>query len=295
MMKIAVAALRLRPKPLASAEAIAQEIAHANRVDAAVPRSLARTHDVRYHDIGGVPVITLHPRNGSPDGELFYIHGGAYVHPLILPHWYIIKHLIRGANMRVTVPLYRLAPEHTAREALPALDEILQRLTESMLPVVIAGDSAGAAIATACASRARDHGRQLPTAIILFSPWVDASMTNPAIAGIESTDPMLGRGGLVWAAQRWAGDLSVADPVISPIRDTLAGLPPISVFQGGRDIFSPDAAAFVEKATAAGTRAELHFYPDAFHVFVGLPVLPESRSALTRAARTVAAAVSQTR
>ncbi len=36
-------------------------------------------------------------------------------------------------------------------------------------------------------------------------------------------------------------------------------------------------------AKAAGTQAEINLYPDAFHVFVGLPQLPESRAALAHA------------
>lgn len=58
----------------------------------------------------------------------------------------------------------------------------------------------------------------------------------------------------------------------------------LAVLQGGVDVFAPDARRFVDRATAAGTNAELHFYPDGFHVFVGAPRLPESKKALTRAA-----------
>lgn len=154
---------------------------------------------------------------------------------------------------------------------------------KSGLPLIIAGDSAGAAITMACTLRARDSGRTLPTTVLLFSLWVDATMTNPGIAEIEPHDPMLGSEGLIWAAKHWAGDIPIEDPSISPINDSLAGLPRISVYQGGHDIFRPDAEAFVAKAQAAGTHADIHIYPDAFHVFVGAPQLPEARAALAHA------------
>ncbi|GLJ62016.1 MULTISPECIES: alpha/beta hydrolase [Microbacterium] len=99
---------------------------------------------------------------------------------------------------------------------------------------------------------------------------------------------MLGSDGLRWAADRWAGTRPTTDPWISPINDTLEGLPPIAVFQGGNDMFAPDAQCFVDKAVAAGTRAGLHLYPDAFHVFVGVPQLPEAREALSCAAEKIA-------
>lgn len=107
-------------------------------------------------------------------------------------------------------------------------------------------------------------------------------------AAIEPKDPMLGRAGLRWAAERWAGTRSVTDPWVSPINDSLEGLPRIAAFQGGTDIFAPDARRFVEKAVAAGTAAEFDLYPDAFHVFVGVPQLPEAREARARAREVIA-------
>lgn len=285
-MKTLVKALHLRPKPLASADAIAKEVDH-DRENATVPRKLERSHDVVRSSVDGMPVITLTPKSTEPVGELLYIHGGAYVHPLVEPHWHIIEHLAADRPMRITVPLYALAPEHTGDEAYPKLHQVYDDVTASELPLVIAGDSAGAAIVMACTIRARDEQRTSPAAVLLFSPWVDASMTNPDIAAIEHRDPMLGSDGLRWAAARWAGSRPTTDSWISPINDTLAHLPQIAVFQGGTDIFAPDAKRFVDKATAAGTTAEFHLYPDAFHVFVGAPQLPEAKEALTRAAEII--------
>ena len=145
----------------------------------------------------------------------------------------------------------------------------------------------------ACTFRARDEGHTAPAAVLLFSPWVDASMTNPDIAAIARHDPMLGSGGLIWAAQRRAGSRATTDPWISPLNDTLEHLPQIAVFQGGTDIFAPDAKRFVEKANAAGTSGEFHLYPDAFHVFIGAPQLPEAHEALNRAADIIAAATTK--
>ncbi|WP_411576635.1 alpha/beta hydrolase fold domain-containing protein [Streptomyces mutabilis] len=82
------------------------------------------------------------------------------------------------------------------------------------------------------------------------------------------------------------GDRLLEHPWLSPINDSLRDLrdlPLISVFHGERDILYPDAKKMVAKAKAASTNAEINLYPDAFHVFVGLPHLPESRAALAHA------------
>lgn len=291
-MKTLVAALHLRPKPLASAAAIEQEVGH-DRQNAPIPRGLERSHDVVRSDVDGMPVVTLTPKGCAPVGELLYVHGGAYVHPLVEPHWHIVEHLAADNPMRITVPLYALAPEHTGDEAYPKLHRLYDDVTASGRPLVVAGDSAGAAIAMACTLRARDDHRTAPAAVLLFSPWVDASMTNPDIARIEHHDPMLGSEGLRWAAERWAGSRPTTDAWISPINDSLEDLPRMVVFQGGADIFAPDAQRFVDKALAAGTAAEFHLYPDAFHVFVGVPQLPEAKEALTRARAAIADVTAQ--
>lgn len=127
------------------------------------------------------------------------------------------------------------------------------------------------------------HGVPELSGLLLFSPWVDITMTNSAIVDVAPRDPLLAVPGLIWAGRQWAGELRVTDPRISPLFDTLRALPPLFVYQGGRDIFLPDAKRFTARATAAGSSTQLRIFPDAFHVFVGLPILPESRRALRHA------------
>ncbi|MFI2031268.1 alpha/beta hydrolase fold domain-containing protein [Streptomyces buecherae] len=282
VMKVAVQALRLRPKPLASAGEIAAEVDR-DRPNAEVPRTLLRAYDVRRSSVEGMPVITLTPKGVPPAGELLYTHGGAYVHPLVTPHWHIIGHLGLATPLRVTVPLYALAPEHTGDETYPKLHRLYDSLITSELPVIVAGDSAGGSLAMALTLRARDEHRPPPATVLLFSPCADATLTNPDIPVIEPRDPMVGRDGALWAMRRWAGDRPLQHPWLSPVNDSLRALPRICVFHGERDILCPDAKTMVAKAQAAGTDAEIHLYPDAFHVFVGLPQLPESRAALAHA------------
>ncbi|MBQ0885628.1 alpha/beta hydrolase fold domain-containing protein [Streptomyces sp. RM72] len=130
--------------------------------------------------------------------------------------------------------------------------------------LIAAGDSAGGALATALTIRARDERRPLPDAVLLFSPCADATLTNPDIPVSEPRDPCS-------AAKERVGPCA-AGP----------GTAPCSTPGSAR---STTACAMVAKANAkaAGTQAEINLYPDAFHVFVGLPQLPESRAALAHA------------
>ncbi len=147
-------------------------------------------------------------------------------------------------------------------------------------PVFLAGDSCGAGLSVGLAICCRNEGLRPPTGLILFSPWLDVTMTNPGIPALTKLDPLLAPAGFVAAGQDWAGGRSVTDPLVSPLRDTLEKLPPITIHQGGHDILLPDAEKFAAKARAAGTHVDLRVWPTAIHVFAGAGRTPEARQAL---------------
>jgi acetyl esterase/lipase len=93
---------------------------------------------------------------------------------------------------------------------------------------------------------------------------------------------MLARDGLVAAGRWWAGDRDPADPVVSPVRGDLSGLPPVFAYAGDRDLLTPDVKRLAAGVTAAGGRVELRLYRGAFHDFVGAPWTPDAVGAPTR-------------
>lgn len=286
-MKVTTALLKLFPKPLETAETM--QAALAKRPKAApVPAKIRSISTVSSEMIQGREVITLSPQNPSGK-EIIFTHGGAYVNPILRDHWRIIHWLMRATGARITVPDYGLAPEHTATEGYALLDEVYARVTRraSSQNIFLIGDSAGAGLALGQAIRIRDRGQEGPAAVFLFSPWLDVTMSNPEIQKMLHLDPMLAPAGLILAGQYWAGDIPVEDPIISPISADLAGLPPLYLYQGGRDIFLPDAKKLDQKAKAAGAPLELRIYPDGFHVYMAAPWTPEARETLNHVASIV--------
>ncbi len=290
-MSLTRVALRAGPNSYRT-EAIMYESARNDSGDASIPVSLRRSCMIRRETVLGNTVITLTPKAGATGTELIYAHGGVYVHSLVSAHWRIIATLIRHSRATVTVPLYGLAPDNSADDAYPFLQAVYLTVVERAAgkPVILAGDSCGGALSVGQAIRQRDEGLHAPAALILFSPWVEVTMTNPDIAAIEQRDPMLAPAGLAAAGSVWAGSRSVADPLISPIHDTLRSLPPIFIYQGGNDILLPDAKKFAAQAKAAGNRGALRIYPAGVHVFVGAGWTPEARNALRDAAQHICAA-----
>ncbi|MBP2215582.1 alpha/beta hydrolase fold domain-containing protein [Arthrobacter sp. CAN_C5] len=261
---------------------------------ASLTRALRRLCSVEDYLLDGVRTVTLRPRSGGSGRHIIYTHGGTYINELTTPHWWIIAALIRSTGATVTVPLYRLAPEHTFAEAYCYLTAVYERVLETTASddVCLAGDSAGAGLAVGQALHFAAVDLPRPGQLVLFSPWLDVTGTNPDIPQYDRVDPMLGVPGAVEAGRWWAGEADPRHPSVSPVfapPTALAELPPTSIYQGTRDICMADALAFQRKMIDAGGDVVLHRFAGAFHVFVGLPWLRESRAVFADIAETMQA------
>lgn len=284
-MTLARQTLKLRPGALRSDAALREAVA-LPRPAAPLPAALSRRHHCSREFIAGFEVVTLRPVTATEQTpHLVYLHGGAYVSPIAGAHWSIIAAIMRRVDVIVTVPMYPLAPQHTVDDALEFLDEVIPAHERLANPApVLCGDSAGGGLALSYALHQRDTGRDPAAALILFAPFVDATLTNPAIPDLEERDPML------YAAQArtcglwWAGHRDTSDPAVSPLYSDLIGLPPMHTFIGDHDILMPDAVQLHRKIRDAGGASRLTIAQGGFHVYMGIPWLPESRRALNHAA-----------
>lgn len=262
-------------------------VAAPDRADAPLPRSLRERFAVTQWHIHGRLVTRLAPRDAVPVAEVAFYHGGGYVSPLAPPHWWLVRELLDRTGAAVTVPSYPCAPEHTLDDALGWFDVLWAQALAREGRLVLAGDSAGAGLVMMQAIRARDAGGRRPDHLVLWSPWVDATMTNPDARVLESRDVTLRCDGLILDGQRWAGARGAADPLVSSLNDHLVDLPPILVCQGTHDIFYPDAVRFVAKARAAGTPVEFLVSQGGFHDYMAATWTPEAKRALAASAAAI--------
>jgi acetyl esterase/lipase len=230
-MKLTDWLLRGKPNVFVTEERLREALRH-NPPDAPVLESLRRSCLVSTGTVDGHEVITLTPRSGPMGTEVIYLHGGVYVRPLVSAHWRIVEDLvedlIRRTGATFVVPLYGLAPRYTADDAYRFLDTGYERVVQRAgdRPVFLAGDSCGAGLSVGLAIHCRNEGLRPPTGLILFSPWLDVTMTNPGIPALTKLDPMLAPAGFVAAGQDWAGGRSVTDPMVGPLHDTLENCHP---------------------------------------------------------------------
>lgn len=256
---------------------------------APVTRGLERICEITREVTDGQTVITLTPKGAAPTGQIIYLHGGAYVNPIRKAHWNMIAGLIRRTGARVTVPLYARAPQSDYRPATALVMALCDEMGGQ--PFALAGDSAGGNFVMSVTLRRRDAGLSMPSACVLFSPWLDLTLADPAARALEPRDPMLAVEGLRLGGEWWAGDQDPAGPYFSPLHADLSNLPPISVFQGDQDIFLPDTRNFVAKLREQGTPIDYTEAKGGFHVYMGATFTPEARAALDKAGRFITASL----
>lgn len=125
------------------------------------------------------------------------------------------------------------------------------------------------------------RGDPVPSHMVLSSPGLDATLSNPAIqfdddplfSGLEPT--------LRKNAQLWAGDLDLTDPLVSPLFGSLAGLPPTAVYAGSLEIVAPDVLVLQDKALATpGADFTFILRKGEIHDWAAITIFPETLAVL---------------
>ena len=258
----------------------------------------------------------LVPKDHVKGRRFLYIHGGAFMLGSSLSHRPLTLELARRTRASVFSLDYRLMPEHTRRASIEDAQRGYRYMLESGPPqdtappetLYIAGDSAGGNLAAMLLPWARDEGLRPVDAAVLFSPATDMTLASPTLQENLETDVMLGR--MFRLMLRWpllrglkqprfmpllSGLLMTrihpCNPLISPLRADLSGLPPVLVQASECEVLLGDSRRFVNKAAAAGSPALLQTWPGMVHVWqIFHHQLPEAREALDRMDAFLAAA-----
>lgn len=232
--------------------------------------------------LAGVPVEWLTPRDSGP-GTLLYLHGGGYCLGSIETHRALAARLARAIGCRAVLPQYSLAPEHPFPAALGEVRRVYRDLLERGMAagrLLVGGDSAGGGLALALLLELRTSS-ELPAGGVLLSPWTDLTLEVAARNAATIDDPMITLDGARRLAAYYVDDGDPADPAISPVFADLAGLPPLLVQVGTRELLLDDARRVVEQGRQGGVEVDLQQWSGMMHVFQAFaPYVPEARLAI---------------
>ena len=241
------------------------------------PRGVER-RSVRILSEDGAPVpLTIYrpERLGTAAPCLVYFHGGGfYLRDAGYIHRYAVQYA-QGAGCAVVFVHYRTAdrapfpaPFQDCCAALRWVWERSGELGVSRARLAVGGDSAGGALAAACALRARDEGRIRLCFQLLIYPATDSRMETASMA--QFTDSPLWSARLnrrMWALYLRDGDHGMPQYAAPMLARDFSGLPPAYLEAEEFDCLHDEGAAYARALEAAGVPVQLEDVKGTFHGF----------------------------
>ncbi|WP_405747018.1 alpha/beta hydrolase [Streptomyces sp. NBC_01525] len=272
------------------------------RAHCAPPPPVARVTDgTAAHATGTVPFRLYHPRPGTRLPLVVYFHGGGWTAGSIAYMDPPLRALAVEADVAVLSAGYRLAPEHPFPAGLHDAQAVTAWARENAAALgadparcAVAGDSAGAALATVVALEAR--GSPLPLVHqLLINPATDPRRNTPSYrefaTGYQNSAPMMER---CWRTYLNRPDGPLDDvpwraaPAFAP---DLTGLPPATVLTVEYDPLRDEGEAYAARMAAAGVPTTLVRCPGLIHCALHLDgVAPRAASLRRHAVRALTAA-----
>ena len=224
--------------------------------------------------IEGSKVYSITSENNSNYKKIVvYIHGGGFIDNVTSFHVNMLDKLASNVNAKIYIPIYPLLPKHTYKDTFKLLENVYNKLLEEKKEIILMGDSAGGTLSISFTEFLKEKNRQLPSKLILISPWVDVTMENKEIIQYEKKDPILSIYGLKKIGKLWADDLDNKNYIISPTYGDLNHLPPILLTVGTWEILYPDIMVFYNKLIKHNNEVELIVGNKMNHIFPLFPTI----------------------
>ena len=254
---------------------------------------------------GDIPIRVYTPPSAGGTTSMpvtVFFHGGGWVIGDLDTHDPICRALCLHAESIIVAVDYRLAPEHkfpaAVEDAWAATRWVAANAAQlgagtEPLRLAVAGDSAGANLATVVTHLAKERNKSLDPALAgskellisyqaLVYPTVDLSLSSPSMRelaqGFRLTKPLM-----EWFVGHYLSNTTDkhdwrASPILA---NDLSGLPPALIITAGFDPLRDEGRAYADKLTAAGVTVRYRCYDELIHGFLTMSaVVEQSRAAL---------------
>lgn len=229
-----------------------------------------------------LPIRVYTPQGTSPRPLIVYFHGGGFVVADKTVYDAGARALAKDAGAVVVSVDYRLAPEHpypaSLEDAVASFRYVVEHAAEfhgNPAQIAVAGESAGANLATAVALRQKQDSQRLPGFQLLVYPFLSTDVSTPSHVKNGQGNYVIGNQDIAWFWKHELGSgwKTVKDPLALPIlatQDQLTGLPPALIITGALDPLKDDGSTYAAHLKAAGVKTELKNYDAVTHEFYGM-------------------------
>ena len=243
----------------------------------ALPSGVER-YGTQFFAEDGAPIrLTIYRPEGLDWGApcLIYFHGGGFcVRDAGYIHHYAAQYA-QGAGCAVVFVHYRTsdiapfpAPFEDCYAALRWVWDNAPRLWLDWARIAVGGDSAGGALAAACALRTRDEGGPKPCFQLLVYLVTDSRMEMASMK--LYTDSPLWNAELnrrMWELYLRDGDHGIPQYAAPMLADDFSGLPPAYVEVEEFDCLHDEGIAYAKALETAGVTVQLEDVTGTFHGF----------------------------
>ena len=204
---------------------------------------------------------------------ILHLHGGWFSSGSASAYRHLVAQIAARAKAPAFVPNYRLAPEHPFPAAVDDVVAALRGLNGgSKQRIAITGDSAGGNLALMLAARAESTAANVK-GVAVVSPVTDLTLSGVTYETRADADPLFTKEQVAALVSSYLQGASADNPLASPLKGSLAGLPPIRIHVGDDEVLLDDSRRYAERAAAAGVDMRLDVWtgmPHGFVVYVGM-------------------------
>ena len=213
-----------------------------------------------------------HPGNDSR--MILYCHGGGYATGSCRYARSVTAKLAVATGLPTLAFNYRLAPEHPYPAAIDDAGKVwdyFMHLGIGAKNVIVIGDSAGGNLALELVLGLKAKARELPKALVLFSPWTDMTSSGASHQEKADIDPVLEKNYLEQMIQCYAGERELSGTELSPLFADFTGFPPVYIQVGENEILLDDSTRLYKKLLEDKVLTRIETYEGMWHVFQMAP------------------------
>lgn len=234
-------------------------LARTRKFPVALPTVTTTDYLISTKDGAQITVRLYKPEAIKTETLIIYYHGGGYVVGDLETHDMACRWFANHLQTPLIAVDYRLAPEYPfptpIEDGYAAFTWITQQAKKIGVPykkLVVAGDSAGANLATLVSILARDrHGPKIDLQFLLY-PWI-SSNTETASYNQYAENYLLSKKDCVWFANHYLENSGTANYSAFPLEAAdLKNLPPAFIVVAECDVLHDEGIAYAKKLQAAG-------------------------------------------
>lgn len=231
------------------------------------------------------------PKNKTVKEYFVFLHGGGFISQISHDEWRFVFDTVERTGYGAVVPIYPLAPDHTAEEAVDMLAGAYEKLCEKEETdrIVILGNSAGGCLALSMTIQLWKNGIRRPDKLILCSPVLDTEFSDRNLER-EMSDrrrfaygyyftPEVKRFLRRYWVRESEGQVDITSPIYSDLTDICDEL---AIFTVDDDMLNCYARRLYDNVKRLSMRVNFYQYYSVVHDYFEHPYIPECKSIMKK-------------